>query len=193
MGYLKSTGAKLNIGCGAFKKKGYINMDIDPDLLPDVVHDLNKFPYPFDDHAFELVEADHVLEHLESPLRVMKEIHRILRKGGRVAVRVPHFSRGFTHPDHKRGFDLGFPYYFKADFQGGYIGVEYALERQTFHWFAQRYLKKTVMTPLLYGVGIAAGSVIDFFARLSPILCSRLWCYWVGGFEEIEFIFVSKK
>ena len=33
------------------------------------------------------------------------------------------------------------------------------------------------------------GVVIDFFANLSPMFCSRVWCYIVGGFEEIEFDF----
>ncbi|MCX8472834.1 MAG: hypothetical protein ORN85_04210, partial [Sediminibacterium sp.] len=34
--------------------------------------------------------------------------------------------------------------------------------------------------------------IINFFANLSPFLCSRLWCFWVGGFEEIEFVFIKK-
>jgi hypothetical protein len=50
-------------------------------------------------------------------------------------------------------------------------------------------MKKTVLSAPLVKVGQGIGAVIDFFANLSPWLCSRLWCYWVGGFEEIEFIF----
>ena len=38
---------KLNIGCGEFKKDGYINVDYYSVSEPDVKHDLNKFPYPF--------------------------------------------------------------------------------------------------------------------------------------------------
>jgi F0F1-type ATP synthase assembly protein I len=37
-------------------------------------------------------------------------------------------------------------------------------------------------------VGSALGWVIDRVANLSPLVCSRLWCYYVGGFEEIEFV-----
>jgi hypothetical protein len=32
------------------------------------------------------------------------------------------------------------------------------------------------------------GAMIDIAANASPLVCSRLWCYYVGGFEEIEFI-----
>jgi hypothetical protein len=30
---------------------------------------------------------------------------------------------------------------------------------------------------------------MDLLANLSPYLASRLWGYWVGGFEEIEYRF----
>jgi hypothetical protein len=33
----------------------------------------------------------------------------------------------------------------------------------------------------------AVGEAIDFLANLKPRLTQRLWCYWVGGFDEIEF------
>ena len=44
----------------------------------------------------------------------MREIHRITKPGGTVRIWVPHFSRGFTHAEHKSGFDVTFPYYFRA-------------------------------------------------------------------------------
>ncbi len=180
---------RLNLGCGRFPKKGFINVDVDPEVQPDVIHDLNVFPYPFRDNEFEWVEANHVLEHLDDPFRAMKEIHRITRPGGIVVIRVPHFSRGFTNPDHKRGFDITFPYYFRKDFLGGYVGVEYRLERMRLRWFAQPYLKKHYLPKWQFWLARIAGSILDFLANLSPELCSRVWCYWVGGFEEIEFWF----
>src|SRR5262249_15957622 len=97
---------KLNLGCGMFKKPGFVNVDYWDRAAPEVVHDLNQFPYPFEANAFSLVEADHVLEHLHDPFGAMAEIHRILEDGGQLNVRVPHFSRGMTHSDHKRGFDV---------------------------------------------------------------------------------------
>jgi SAM-dependent methyltransferase len=181
----------LNIGCGEFKKKGYINLDIDPKVNPDVVHDLNIFPYPFPSEYFDVIVANHVLEHLDSPFEVMKELHRILNKNGKLIIRVPHFSRGFTHADHKRGFDIHFYRYFDPSFKGGYSGVEFKLLSVRLRWFAQPYLKRTVMPRFLYLISKVFGKFIDFFANLSPVFCSRVWCFWVGGFEEIEFVFVK--
>ncbi len=138
---------KLNLGCGAFKKEGYVNLDCYGHLKPDIAHNLNSIPYPFPDNNFELIEADHVLEHLEDVFGVMKELRRIMKPGGVLAVKVPHFSRGFTHPEHKRGFDVSFPYYFDPSFKGGYCGSEFACDKVKLRWFAQPYLKKETILP----------------------------------------------
>lgn len=188
----KKMSKKLNLGCGEFKKEGYVNVDYYSVSEPDVKHDLNKFPYPFKDNEFDVVEADHLLEHLEDPFRVMKEIHRICKNGGSVIIKVPHFSRGFTHSEHKRGFDVSFPYYFQKSFVS-YQGVEFELKNMKLSWFAQPYLKRLLLPRPVFYFGYILGKIIDFFANLSPFLCSRIWCFWVGGFEEIEFRFIVKK
>lgn len=183
---------KLNIGCGAFKIDGFLNLDADPRAQPDVVYDLNNPPYPFPSGAFEVIEANHILEHLDDPFAVMEELHRLLALGGLLIIRVPHFSRGFTHAEHKRGFDVTFPYYFNPSFPGGYVGADFGLRRMKLIWFAQPYLKKLVLSKPAYYLGSALGWVIDLFAGISPIFCSRVWCFLVGGFEEIEFQFIRR-
>ena len=184
---------KLNLGSGEFHKEGYVNVDYYSVTKPDVSHDLSSFPYPFSENEFDLVESNHCLEHLPSPFNVMKEIHRISKNGAKVIITVPHFSRGFSHAEHKAGFDVTFPYYFNKNFIGGYQGVEFESEKVIFRWFAQPYLKKTVLPKFIFIVAQALGSFISFLANLSPFLCSRIWCFWVGGFEEIEFRFSVKK
>lgn len=180
---------KLNAGCGAFKKTGYINLDVNARVQPDVTHDLEQYPYPFEDGAFDLIESSHNLEHLSDPFAAMAEFHRLLAPGGRLLIKVPHFSRGFTHPEHKRGFDVSFPYYFDPSFPGGYSGTPFELEALRLTWNGQPYLKEQVLPrPVARGLS-ALGTVIDFFANLSPALCSRIWCFWVGGFEEMEIRF----
>jgi SAM-dependent methyltransferase len=184
---------KLNIGSGEFPKEGFVNVDYYSVSIPDVKHDLSKFPYPFSNDEFDLVESDHCLEHLPDPFTVMREIHRISKNGATVIIRVPHFSRGFTHAEHKSGFDVTFPYYFKKEFIGGYQGVEFRSNKVRLSWFAQPYLKKSVLPGLVFYLATFAGWCIDLFASISPFFCSRIWCYWVGGFEQIEFNFTVVK
>lgn len=184
---------KLNLGCGRFKKEGYVNVDWDPNCKPDIVLNLVNLPYPLPDNEYDLIELDHVLEHLPSPFETMRELHRICKDGGRVIIRVPHFSRALTHSEHKCGFDVAFPFYFSPEWIGGYTGTHFELESMRLTWSAQPYLKKKILSPVAYGVATLAGCVIDFFANLSPMVCSRLWCFYVGGFEQIEYAFICRK
>ena len=134
-----------------------------------------------------------LLEHLDDPFGVMKEFHRISKNGAVIHIKVPHFTRGFMHPEHKRGFDVSFPLYFRPSFKGGYQGCDLKLQKMKLNWFAQPYLKKEYLSKPAFYVGYLVGAFVSFFANLSPFFCSRFWCYLVGGFEEIEFEFLVVK
>jgi SAM-dependent methyltransferase len=180
---------QLNLGCGRFPKPGFLNVDKDERSGADRLMDLDRLPYDLPTGHFTRIEADHVLEHLSDPLAVMAELHRLLQPGGALVLRVPHFSRGFSHWDHKRGFDHTFAYYFRPEWRGGYTGLELELVSCRLRWFTQPELKRTVLGPVSYALGALTGRVLDVAANLSPAACSRGWCFWVGGFEEIEFVF----
>ncbi len=188
-------GTKLNLGSGNEYKQGYVNIDWQPLTKPDVMHNLNSFPYPFPDNSFELIEAFHVFEHLDRPFDVMKEMHRILKPGGVLHIEVPHFSRGFSHAEHMHGFDITFPLYFNKNFTvSGYFGVDFELQKMELHWLAFFHLLPymgygKIMIGLLRGVN----AVVSFLANISPAFTSRIWCFWVGGFDEIEFKFICIK
>jgi len=180
---------RINFGCGQFPTPGWINVDVDPNAKADLHHDLDERPYPFEGATADEILASHVLEHLSEPFAAMAEFARILRPGGRLTVRVPHFSRGFTHADHKRGFDVSFPLYFTPSFSGGYSGIHLECRRVSLRWFAQPELKRETLGAPTAMFAALVGHVIDGAAWLSPYLASRLWCFWVGGFEEVEYVF----
>jgi hypothetical protein len=79
--------------------------------------------------------------------------------------------------------------YFDPGKPAVYVGPTFVLEHMRLRWFAQPHLKRAVLPRPLYHVGRAAGWAIDFFANIGPSLCARGWCYFVGGFDEIEFRF----
>ena len=56
---------KIDFGCGKSKKDGFIGVDILKLDEVDVVHDLNKKPYPFKDNVATEIYMDNVLEHLD--------------------------------------------------------------------------------------------------------------------------------
>jgi len=186
---------KLNLGCGEDYKESYLNVDFHDHFKVDKVYNLNSFPYPFEDSYFDEIVAFHVLEHLNDPFTVMKELHRIIKPGGKLHIKVPHFSRGLTHPEHKAGFDVTFPQYFNPNFtKSGYYGINFQIEFMKLNYIAFFHLMKYMkVSPVLIGILKFIRVIVNFFANLSPLFCSRFWCFWVGGFEEIEFIFKAVK
>jgi hypothetical protein len=99
---------KLNLGCGQNKKDGYVNVDKYDSFEPDVVWDLEQFPWPFEDNSVEEIVMYHSLEHMgadtEVFLSIMKELYRVSAPDGQVHITVPHeFSDGFAgDPTHVR-------------------------------------------------------------------------------------------
>lgn len=82
---------KLNLGCGSEKCNGYINIDIRLDVNPDMAMNLEVIPYPFNDNYVDEILANDIIEHF--PYRdvenVVREWHRILKKGGKLIIKTP--------------------------------------------------------------------------------------------------------
>ena len=97
---------KLNLGAGKDIRDGYVNHDIADLLGIDVVHDLNEYPWPWDENQFEEILALDILEHINDFTKAMEEIYRILTDSGKVTVRVPYWNHScaYIDPTHKRGF-----------------------------------------------------------------------------------------
>jgi hypothetical protein len=85
---------KLNLGCGQNKLAGYVNVDKYDACQPDVVWDLEVFPWPFEDGSAEDIVMHHSLEHMgastECFLSIMKELYRVSAPGAQIHIDVPH-------------------------------------------------------------------------------------------------------
>jgi predicted SAM-dependent methyltransferase len=104
----------LELGCGNKKNKDAITVDKYTKYKPDVVHDLNSFPYPFEDETIDQVNLDNVIEHLENPIKVMEELYRITKIGSLVKISVPYFRSvwAYIDPTHKTFYTVdSFAYY----------------------------------------------------------------------------------
>ena len=84
-------GTRLNLGCGEDYREGYINCDNHPNAKADRVIDLEE-KLPFKDNYADTILLNGVLEHINKPLKLLAEIHRVLKKGGVVIIIMPHFT-----------------------------------------------------------------------------------------------------
>lgn len=98
---------KINIGSGFTRHDGFLNLDIDPNVNPDYLINLDdpNLKLPFEDNTVDEVKAYHILEHIgENYFKVLQELYRVCKNGAVLDVRVPHpFHEYFLNdPTHKR-------------------------------------------------------------------------------------------
>lgn len=149
---------KLNLGCGDKRMAGFVGVDAYG--YPDVVHDLNTFPYPWDDNSVDEIQMHHALEHIPNWWGAFVECARILKPGGKFEIRVPDESSktALTYRDHYhvfslasfhgvQGYDSGTNYWAKTE-EGGiplklysYNQVPYKEYEWMTHWPFSRLLR----------------------------------------------------
>lgn len=93
----------LDVGCGLNKRPGAVGIDRNPRTAADVLCDLDHFPWPFRDSAFDELYAVHVIEHVSDVVRTVEEFHRLVRPGGRIHIVTPHYTdfSSFCDPTHR--------------------------------------------------------------------------------------------
>lgn len=96
---------KLNLGCGYEILEGYVNLDKAQLKGVDIVHDIEKLPLPFKDNEFDEIRCKDILEHVEY-IPVLKDLHRILKVGGKITIMSPHYTSTnyWSDPTHRHAF-----------------------------------------------------------------------------------------
>ena len=100
----------LNLGAGNKIMPEAVNHDLlkhRPEIA--VAHDLEERPWPWPDNAFALIIAASVFEHLRLTLvEAMDECWRLLRPGGRIRVKLPHWQHdnSYADPTHRWRYSL---------------------------------------------------------------------------------------
>jgi len=96
----------LNLGASPPAERGSIRVfkgeiarvvgaDLDPEVMDnpelDEAHVINlDNTLPFEDNTFDAVLSDWVLEHVSAPDQFLREVHRVLKKGGVFLFRTPN-------------------------------------------------------------------------------------------------------
>lgn len=84
---------KLYVGSHQYKPDGYLTVDIDPSMKPDIVADITNMTAVADASCSEIV-AGHVLEHIDWPdsFLAFAEFSRVLKVGGTLKIAVPDMN-----------------------------------------------------------------------------------------------------
>ena len=99
---------KLNLGCGKNYIDGWVNVDLYDNSKCDVVHDLEEFPWPWENDSVSEILIKHTLEHLGADwkvyIKILQEMYRVCEDEAEILVMVPSpWHRNYIHdPTHVR-------------------------------------------------------------------------------------------
>jgi hypothetical protein len=107
---LKKRGIKLDIGCGNHKQgDDWVGIDFRPLKGVDIVHNLEKFPYPLPNECANVATATEVIEHINPAgggfIKFMDEVWRLLKVDATFAISTPYAGSPFywQDPSHING------------------------------------------------------------------------------------------
>lgn len=117
---------RVNLACGQTKEEGWVGVDIVKCPGVDVVHDLNRFPWPFKSDSVDEVFVSHYVEHipLDTPkgdglILFMEELYRILKPGAKAKILAPYYNsiRCWQDPTHRRAISEATFLYFNQEWR----------------------------------------------------------------------------
>jgi predicted SAM-dependent methyltransferase len=120
----------LNLGCGNDYREGWVNVDVG-NCKKDVEHNLENFPYPFQDSEFSTVLMQHCIEHIsrENFPKCVRELHRVTAAGGKIYISAPYYlsRNAFTDFTHKNFMTEESFAYFDKNHPLRELGIIYGL------------------------------------------------------------------
>lgn len=78
---------KIDIGCGKNKREGFIGIDIDRTVKPDIV--ASALNLPFKDNSVDEINSFHLVEHFnyQEAQIFFDEVYRVLKNGGKATIK----------------------------------------------------------------------------------------------------------
>jgi len=145
----------LDVGCGTAKIKEAIGIDIVKLPGVDVVHNLNEFPWPFEEESFDEIYMNDILEHLNNTVKVMEECHRLLKVRGKLHIKVPYWNHrhSFGDPTHVRYFSDNVWQFFTGERRSYYTKARFKKEKIEYTYDSKArkiFISKKLMNFLSY-------------------------------------------
>ena len=89
----------------------FLTLDIDDFYEPDILSDVHDIKC--ENESFDTVVATRIFEHCYDPQKAVKEVHRILKKGGVCVIEVPFIYKRHSSHDYYRFTRWGLAYLLK--------------------------------------------------------------------------------
>ncbi len=111
---------RLDLACGTNVHEGFKGVDLYAERKDIIKHDLEVYPWPFEDGSVYEIFCNHYVEHIPGQyglIKFMEEVYRILMPLGTIRIQAPYYTsiRAWQDPSHVRAItDLTFHYFSKS-------------------------------------------------------------------------------
>ena len=109
------SGLLLDVGCGIGEILEYYKNSIGVDINSECVkfcknkglnaHIMKEDILPFENEKFDTLTFENVLEHIQNPNKIIKEIYRVMKPDANILISVPGIKGFHNDPDHKQHYD----------------------------------------------------------------------------------------
>lgn len=160
---------KLNIGCGKDIRQGYLNLDVYKFEGVDMIWDIDKFPWPFQDNSFAEIIMSHVLEHVDDVVKTIKEVWRVSKPDALIKISVPYYTglNAVKDPTHKHLFCAGTFDFFEKGKLNNYFDsstkFNFRIRKRTIVFSKNKLLK--IINPI---INLNQKAYERFFSHLLP-------------------------
>ena len=175
---------KVNYGCGADYREGWINVDIVEETKwrgvgrpPDLLVVADECVLPLEDNSIDYILADSVIEHVERQRvhGLLMEFHRVLKPGGELEIWAPHFKGIMVKfVEHVRGYGINSFWFYERFF----IIHQKLLLASRSHCSGKRWMRGFNILNPLFNLSNTWQQICEKFVP--------------GGFEEIHYVMAKK-
>lgn len=131
---------------------------------------------PLESNSTDFIEIKHVLEHIQDAEFLMREMHRVLKPGGKVEITVPHYSNHLAFIfGHKRFFSW-------IAFHNDWLSKWDSLAQEVGTW-------RQINSKIRFAQQGARFPLFPFFEWLfnisdfSRMLYDKIFCNWIPCYE----------
>jgi len=183
----------IELGCGSHKRRREaIAIDAIDAHCVDVVGDVFDVLPTIAAESVDEVFSSHFVEHLADPERLLRELRRVLKVGGRVITVAPHFSNPYFYSDytHRTAFGL---------YSFSYLAHDRIFRRQVPHYsedpgFQLTSVRLRFKASRPFYFRYVFRKILEQFVNLSVFtqeLYEDGWCYLFPCYE-VEYVIIKR-